>query len=135
MKKPKLILKDPHMFCVESNMGKASASLNAQDVANRTERTNAMCCIQSWPPQVGEPQIDLREKEIEKEMIGVEEIKEAKQGVRREEEIEAKIGVVNLQSMTKEINHLDHLGKEFRKLTRETGSLILKMTLIKKEGI
>ena len=113
-------------------MGSASASLNAQNVANHTRLTNVMFCIQSWPPQVGEPQIDLGEKEIEKEMIGVEEIKEAKQGVLREEEIEVKTGVVNLQSM---INHLDHLGKEFRRLTRKTGSLILKMTLIKKEEI
>merc|ERR1712082_479181 len=103
MKKRKLILKDLHMHCVASNMGSVSANLNAQDVANRTQMTNVMFCIQSWPPQVGEPQIDLREKEIEKEMIGVEGIKEAKQGVLREEEIEAKIGVVNPQSMTREI--------------------------------
>ena len=132
MKKRKLISQDLHMHCVASSMGSVNANSNAQNVANRTQLTNVMFCIQSWPPQVGEPQIDLREKEIEKEMIGVEEIKEAKQGVLREEEIEVKTGVVNLQSM---INHPDHLGKEFRRLTRETGSLILKMTLIKKEEI
>ena len=107
-------------------MGRVNANLNDQDVANHTQLTNATCCIQSWLPQDGEPQIDLKGKEIEKEMRGVEEIKEAKQGAQREEGI----GVV-----TREINHLDHLGKEFRRLTRETGSLILKMTLIKKEGI
>ena len=135
MKKRKLISKDLHMHCVASNMGSVSANLNAQDVANRTQLTNVMFCIQSWPPQVGEPQRDLREKEIEKDMIGVEGTRGAKQGALREEEIEARIGVVNLQSMIREINHLDHLGKEFRRLTRETGSLILKMTLIKKEEI
>ena len=130
MKKRKLRLKDLHMLCVASNMGSVSANLNAQDVANRTQLTNAMFCIQSWLPQVGEPQINLGEKEIEKEMIGVEGTRGAKQGALRGEEIEARIGVV-----TREINHLDHLGKGFRRLTRKTGSLILKMTLIKKEEI
>ena len=132
MKKRKLISQDLHMNCVASSMGSVNGNSNAQNVANRTQLTNVMFCIQSWPPQVGEPQIDLGEKDIEKEMIGVEEIKEAKQGVRREEGREAKIGVT-LQNRTR--NHLDHLGKEFRKLTGETGSLILKMTLIKREGI
>ena len=124
--KRKLSLKDPHMPCVESNMGRGNVSLSVQVVVNHTQLTNAMCCIQSWLPQDGEPQIDLKGKEIEKEMIGEEEIKEAKQGAQREEGI----GIV-----TREISRLDHLEKEFRRLTRKKGNLTLKTTLIKKEEI
>ena len=135
MKKRKLISPDLHMHCVATSMGSASANSNAQNVANHTPLTNAMFCIQSWPPQVGEPLINIREKEIEKEVTGVGEVKEVKQEALREEEIEAKKGVVNPQSMIGGINHLDHLEKEFKRLTRETGSRKLKMTLIKKEEI
>merc|ERR1712208_31989 len=128
MKKPKLILKDPHMFCLESNMGKASASLNAQDVANRTEKTNAMCFIQSWHLQVGKPQRDVEEEGIEKGMIGEEETRGANQEARTGEE--RRISVVK-----QEQNHPDLPGTEFRRSTRKIRSLTLKMTLMKKEKI
>ena len=87
------------------------------------------------PPQVGERLIKREEEETEKEVIGVEGILEAKQGALREEETEVRTGVVSLQSMIREINHLNHLEKEFRRLTRETGNRKRKMILIKKERI
>ena len=123
------------MHCVARSTGSGSASFNAPNVANHTLKKIAMSFIQAKPPQVGERLIKGEEEEIEKEVIGVEGILEARQGVSREEETEVMTGVVSLQSMIREINHLNHLEKEFRRLTRETGNRKLKMILIKKEKI
>ena len=135
MKKEKLIPLDLHMHCVVRYTPSGSANSNAPDVANHTLLTSAMFFIQAKPPQVGERQIKVGEEEIEKEMIGVEGIKEARQGVLREEETEVMTGVVSLQSMIREIGRLNHLEKEFRRLTRETGNRKLKMILTKKGRI
>merc|ERR1712236_40418 len=125
MRKQKLTLKDLHMFSVESNMGKASASTSVKDVASHTGKTSATNFIQSWHLQVGEPQRDVEEEGIEKGMIGEEETRGANQEAGTGEE--RRISVVK-----QEQNHPDLPGTEFRKSTRKTRSLTLKMTLRKK---
>ena len=132
MKKEKLIPLDLHMHCVVRYTPSGSANSNAPDVANHTLLTSAMFFIQAKPPQDGGRQLKMEEEEIEKEMMGVEGVKEARQRVVREEEIEVMIGEVSRQNMIRKIGLLNHLEKEFRRWTRETGNRKLKMILIKK---
>ena len=106
--KRKLIFPGLHISCVASFMGNVSVNSSAQNVANLTLLNNVSSYIQNSALQIGEPQINIGEEEIEKERIGIEGIKEVRPEALREEEI----GVVNLQSMIGRINHLNHQEKE-----------------------
>ena len=135
MKSKNLTSLDLHMHCVGRHTGSESANINVQNVANHTRKRIAMSFIQTKPPPVGERQIKGGEEEIGKEIIGTEGIKEARLEVGKGEEIEVKIGEVSLQNMRRETSHLSRLGKESRKLTRETRNRKLKMILLKKGKI